>query len=105
MNLIDFMPKTILGKWSVGLVLLFFFLLATGILVISRQGPRVDQTFFDNPVASIPMLSAGASAIAAFFAGIISIFKYKERSVSVFMATVIGLFVMVFMLGEVLVPH
>ena len=99
------MPKTRLGRWSVGLVIAFFLFLATGIFVISRQGPRLDETFFDNPAASIPMLWAVFSAIAAFFAGIISIFKYKERSIAVFVAAVIGLFVMVFLLGEILVPH
>ena len=98
-------PKTSLGKWSVRLIVLFFLLLATGIFIISRQGPRTDETFFDNPAASIPMLGAGASAIAAFFTGILSIWKYKERSILVFVATAIGLLVLWFVLGEVLYPH
>lgn len=99
------MPKTKLGKWSVGLSVVFFLLLATGIFIISRQGPRIDQTFFDNPAASIPILGAGVSAIAAFITGIIAIWKRKERSILVFAATLIGLLVMLFLLGEILVPH
>jgi len=99
------MPRTKLGKWSVGLAVAFFFLLATGIFVILRQGPRADETFFDNPVASIPMLGAGAAGITAFLTGIISIIKHKERSVLVFVVTAIGLLVLWFVLGEILYPH
>lgn len=99
------LPQTTLGKWSIGFAITFFLLLATGIFIISRQGSRLDQTFFDNPLASIPMLSAGASAIAALFCGIISIWKSKERSFFMFVATLIGLLVLWFVLGEILIPH
>ena len=101
----NFMPKTRLGKWSVGLIVLFFLLFASGIFIISRQEPQPNQTFFDNPAASIPMLSAGGAAIAAFFTGVLAIIKNRERSILVFIATTIGLFVTWFMVGEILVPH
>ena len=99
------MPKTYLGKWSVGLIAAFLLLFATGIFVASRQEPRADQTFFDNPALSIPMLSAGTAGILAFFCGIISIIKSKERSILVIAATVIGFIVLDFVLGEFLFPH
>ena len=99
------MPKTRLGKWSVGLVILFFFLLATGIFVVSVFRQTGGETIFDNLAISIPMLGSGVSAIAAFFIGALSIWKYKERSIFVFVACLIGLFVLIFVLGEVLYPH
>ena len=99
------MPKTLLGKWAVGLISAFFLLFTTGILVASRQGPRADQTFLDNPVLSIPMLSAGAAGILAFLCGIISVIKSKEHSILVLAATIIGFLVLNFMLGEILFPH
>ena len=102
---LNFMPKTLLGKWSIYLITLFFLLLATGMFVISAFEQRGGGTFFDNPVISIPMLGAGASAIAVFLTGAISIWKYKERSIFVFVATLIGLFVLIFVLGEILLPH
>ena len=89
------MPKTSLGKWSVKLIILFFLLLATGMFVVSALGQRGGETIFDNLTISIPMLSSGTSAIAAFFIGVLSIWKYKERSIFVFW----------FVLGEILVPH
>ena len=100
-----FMPRTALGKWSVGLVILFFLLLATGMLVVSVWKQRGGETFFDNPVIGIPMLGAGVSAIAAFFTGLLSIWKYRERSIFVFISTLIGLFVFWFVLGEILVSY
>lgn len=99
------MPKTRFGKWSVGLIIAFFLLLATGIFVVSVLGQRGGETIFDNPVISIPMLVAGASAIAAFFTGIVAIIKNKERSIFCFVATLIGLLVLIFVLGEILVPY
>src|SRR3989344_8880541 len=83
------MPKTLFGKWAVRFVVAFILLLATGIFVASNQGPRADQTFLDNPVLSIPMLSAGAAGILAFLCGIISVIKSKEHSILVIAATII----------------
>ena len=99
------MPKTVLGKWSVGFVFLFFLLLATGMFVVSVLGQQGGETFFDNPVISIPMLSAGAAGILAFFTGATDIIKYKERSILVIIATVIGLLITWFVVGEILSPH
>ena len=99
------MPKTLFGKWAVRFVVAFILLLATGIFVASNQGPRADQTFLDNPILSIPMLSAGAAGILAFFCAIISIIRYKERSILVILAVVIGFLVLDFVLGEFLFPH
>lgn len=98
-------PKTKLGKWSVGLVSAFFLLAATGNLIIYLQGPRNDETFFDNPLLSIVMLSAIVSAISGFVTGLIGITKGKERAVLVFAATLVGLFMLFFAVGEVVVPH
>ena len=102
---VTFIPRTSLGKWSVGLIVAFFLLLATGMTVVSVFHQTGGETFFDNLWISIPMLSAGACAIAAFFTGALSIWKSKERSILVFVASLIGLLVLWFVIGEILVPH
>ena len=99
------MPKTKLGKWSVGLVIAFFLLLATGMIVVSVFHQTGGDTIFDNLWISISMLSAGASAIAATFTGIVSVWRQKERAILVFVSSLIGLLVLWFVLGEILVPH
>jgi len=99
------MPKTTLGKWSVGLIAAFFLLLATGITVVSVFKQEGGETFFDNLWISIPMLGAGASTIAAFITGIIAIIKNKERSILVIITTLFGLLVLWFVAGEIVSPH
>ena len=101
----NLLPKTLLGKWSVGLIIAFFLLLGTGMFVVQGLGQTGGETFFDNLWISIPMLSAGASAIAAFLTGIISIVKDKERATTVFAAALIGLLVSLFVFGEFISPH
>ena len=103
--MIKILPQTTLGKWSVGLIIAFFLLLATGMFVVQVLRQEGGETFFDNLWISITMLGAGACAIAALFTGIISIWRYKERSVFVFIATLMGFFVLWFVLGEIIVPH
>ena len=58
-----------------------------------------------NLALAIPMLLAAVSGVSALVTGIIGIVKSRERSVLVFLATVIGLFVLIFSLGEILFPH
>lgn len=101
---IDFMPKTLLGRWSVGLIIAFFLLFAMlRLLVVSGQ--RGGEIFFSNLFLAVPGLFMAASGVGAFLTGIISIIKSKERSVLVFSAAAIGLFVLIFCLGEVLSSH
>ena len=101
---VHFIPKTLLGKWSIGLAV------ASIVLFISIQffvasGLRDSYTFISGLLLTIPVPLAGISGISAFFTGIIGIIKSKERSVLVFLSTMIGFFVLLFLLGEVLFPH
>lgn len=98
------MPKTRLGKWSVGLIIVFFLLLVTFRLLVA-SGQKGGATFFSNPVLAIPGLLMGISGVFAFFTGAVSLIKNKERSIFVFLATAMGLLVLIFCLGEILSPH
>ena len=98
------MSKTKLGKWSVGLIVVFFVLFAL-LQTLVMSGQKGGETFSDNLLLTIPGFSMAISGILAFFTGIFGIIKRKERSVLVFVATAIGLFVLLFVLGEILSPH
>jgi hypothetical protein len=98
------LPKTHPGKWSIGLIgglVLFFALL----WLLAASGQRGGDTFSSNLALAVPGLLAAICGIAAFFTGIIAIIKSKERSALVFLAVIIGLFVLFFCLGEILSPH
>jgi len=99
-----FIPKTRLGKWSLGLcaALIIFFLVTRIIVALGQAG---GETFFSNLSISIPMFLAALSGIAAFFTGIIGIIKSKERAALVFITAIIGFFVLAFVLAEFLSPH
>lgn len=98
------MPKTTLGKWSVGLIILFFVLLGAGRIVATVTGGG-GETFFDNLPLGLTMLSAGLAGVAAFVVGLIAVIKQRERSALVYVAMVIGFIVIAFALGEFLGPE
>ena len=103
------MPKTRLGKWSVGFGTAFAaFLLFSPILMALNQqqvGNEIIMNTLVRPFLIAIGLLAMASGLLAFFTGIISFVKYKERSVLIYVTTFIGLLAVVFLLGEFLVPH
>ena len=101
---VHFKPTTSLGKRSAWLIFTFAVSMASfGILVASGQ--RGGDTFFSNPILTIPILIAATAGISAFITGLISIVRRKERSISVYLAVVFGLMTLVFVLGEIISPH
>ncbi len=101
---ISILPKTLLSKWSVRLVIVFFLLFAVFQILVT-SGQIGGDTFFSNFALAILTLVAGISGVLALSIGIIGVTKSRERSVLVFLAMVIGLLVLIFALGEILFPH
>ncbi|MFC1929728.1 hypothetical protein ACFLW6_02520 [Chloroflexota bacterium] len=54
---------------------------------------------------TIPILLAGAAGVLSFLTGIIGVIRNRERSILVFLAMLVGLFVLLFSIGEVAFPH
>jgi hypothetical protein len=83
---ISILPKSLLGWWSVGLVVasILFFVLFQVIL-----GPGPD---YNMPLAYTLTIVLAGIAVAAFVIGLISIIKRGERSILVFVAMAIGLY-------------
>jgi len=101
---LKFMPKTLLGKWSVGFILAFF-LSFTILQLLIFSGQRGGAEFFTNLILAIPGLLAAIFAIFSFFTGIIGILIKKDHSIFVILATIIGFFILIFCLCEILFPH
>ena len=98
------MPKTTLGKWSAALIVAFIVLLVSFQFLVA-SGQRGGETFFSNLVLALPTLIAGISGVSAFVTGLIGVIRSRERSIIVYLAAVIGLFVLLFSLGEIIFPH
>jgi len=102
---IGFMPQSRSGKWSIGFIIAFVLSIGLFILLIGFGEKGADTLDLSNLLTIItltPLLIAGAAGVAAFFTGILSIWKDKERSVFVFSATLIGFYILFFAVGETL---
>ncbi len=88
--IVNYLPKTALGKWSIGLIV--------GLIVFVLLAVLTDKVFsnLSNTIPNTLMLLAGISGASAFFTGIIGIIKSKDRSVIVVIATIIGLLFLLF---------
>lgn len=104
MRILYLPPTTPLGKWSGRFIIIFFVSLAMFYLFVA-SGQRGGETFFSNSLLTVPILVVGAAGAGAFFTGIFGILIQKERAVFVFATTTIGLFVLLFALGEILFSH
>ena len=97
---IGILPKSSLGRWSVGLAAAFI-LLSILFAVLTGLGGE------PGPFALIFLVNVviGISFIAAFITGLVSIIKSKERSVLVYLAVLVGFWALLFYLGEFLCTH
>ncbi len=95
------LPKTALGKWSVGLAISFLVLFVL-VIVLVTTGQERGETYFSNLLMAIPGLLALVTGIAAFLTGLVGIIFLKERALLVFLAAAIGLLVIAFILGDIL---
>ena len=98
---ISILPKSSLGRWSVGLAASFI-LLSILFAVLTRPGGAEP-----GPFVLIVIVNAviGISFIAALITGLTSMIKSKERSILVFLAVMVGFYALFFFLGEFLCTH
>ena len=87
------LPKTKFGKWSVWFCLTFLISLAAFFVAREIIRPKEFLKFFENFWLTIPLLLCAASGALSLIFGLVSIFRSKERAVLVFISSLIGLFV------------
>jgi energy-converting hydrogenase Eha subunit A len=88
------MPKTRLGKWSVGLNAFFLIVIAAScVLVLLLKILNFDDHWWDVTVAV-----AFPASIVALIAGVLAVRKYEERSILVKVSIFIGILTILFIL-------
>jgi hypothetical protein len=88
------MPKTTLGKWSVGLSAFFLVAVATScVLVLVLKILNFDDHWWDVTVAVL-----FPASIIALIMGIVAVRKYEERSVLVYLSIFVGVCTVLFIL-------
>jgi hypothetical protein len=88
------MPKTILGKWSVGLNAFFLIAIAASLVFVEI----LKVLSFDDHWWDVTVAVAFPASIIALVTGIIAVRKYEERSVLVYLSILIGLCLILFII-------
>ena len=91
---IGFMPKTKLGKWSVGLNA--FFLIAVAISVVLAVILKILN--FDDHWWDVTVAVAFPASIIALITGMLAVRKYEERSVLIYLSIFVGVCTALFIL-------
>ena len=102
---ISFLPSTRLGKIASILIIAFILSIAVFFLLIGVFDQKGGDTFFSNPILTIPFLLAFACAATSFIISLIAIIGKRERSISVFLSMIIGLLITAYGAMELLFPH
>ena len=106
-----FIPATKLGKWSVALIIAMFLLFFLGSSLTNTlyrdipAGSTIPADIFARPVLGLAMLSGMLAGVVALFTGLFAIKNQHERSPLVYISTLIGALLLVFLIAEVLFPH
>ena len=108
---IKLIPTTKLGKWSLGLITAMPTLLFIGtsftdsLYKLVPAGSTILEDIARRPALAITMLAGMVAGISAFIVGLKAILRQKERALLVYVATSIGMLLILFLIGEVLFPH
>jgi hypothetical protein len=105
------MPKTILGKWSLGLIIAMPLLFVIGMSFTDTlyesvpAGGTILRDIVSRPALALTMLAGMASGISAFITGLIAIIKQNDRAILVYAAMLVGAGFTLFLIGELVFPH
>ena len=97
-------PSTPLGRWSIGLAAIFvvLWIINTAVFIFMPRTVLAPWRQIVLPFYGIIMMLSG---FAAGVIGLVSVIRLNERSWLVWLAMLFGLFALVVILGEILVPH
>ncbi len=104
-------PKTTLGKWSVGLVVAMPILFVIGpsftdsLYKSVPAGETILADIVARPALALTMLAGMVAGISAFIVGFLTIVRHKENALLVYVSTMIGALLMLFLTGEIVFPH
>jgi hypothetical protein len=104
-------PKTKLGKWSVGLIVAMPILFIIGasftnsLYKIVPAGGTILADIAARPALALTMLAGMVSGISAFITGLLAIIRQKENALLVYVSTVSGALLILFLAGEIMYPH
>ena len=104
-------PKTKLGKWSVGLIVAMpiLFVIGTSFTIsLYRSTPAGETILADiasRPALALTLLAGMIAGISAFITGLVAISRQREKAILTYISTTIGALLVIFLIGEIIFPH
>jgi hypothetical protein len=95
-------PRSQPGRWAVGLAAVFVVMWTISSFLLSSTTPLPVWWQIMLPFYGVVMLACG---LGGGIAGVVAVIHRRERSLFVWLAILPGLFVIVFILAEILIPH
>ena len=105
------MPKNKLAKWSVLSIIvmpvLFYIgsLLANSLYKSVPSARTILEDIINRPILALSMLLGMFFGVIAFITGLISLIQEKEKSILVYLSTLIGFLLILFLITEIIFPH
>ena len=90
------MPKSLLGKYASGLLILF--LLCLIIIIVGVNSGMTPRGSIQAKIIGISMLVTG---LATFITGLISLIKYKDRSAAIITTIIFGVIALLIIVIEI----
>ncbi len=101
---VRFWPPSPMGRWAVGGLTVFAAGLGALFLAVAL-GQTGGEKFSDNWWLAGPGLVSAVAAAFTFVTSFAALLRSKDRSIAVIASLVTSTMAVVFMLGEVIVPH
>ena len=104
-------PGTSLGRWSVGLIAVMPILFVIGssfsgsLYETVPAGRTILADIAARPFLALSMLAGMAAGITGFITGLLAIVKQKQNAPLVYVSTVIGGLLTLFLISELTFPH
>jgi len=108
---LSLMPGTNLGKWTIGLIVVMpiLFLIGTSLSDTLYESVSAGGTILKDiaarPALALTMLAGMATGVAGLITGLVSIIKHKDHSLLVYLATVVGGLLTLYLIAEIAFPH
>ena len=105
------MPVNKLGKWSVGLIAVMPILFVIGssfsdsLYESVPAGRTILADIAARPFLALTMLAGMVTGTSGFITGLLAIVKQKENALLVYVSTVIGGLLILFLIAELAFPH
>ena len=105
------MPRTTPGTWTVGLIAVMPILFVIGSSMSSSlyesvpSGRTILADVTARPLLALTMIAGMVSGISALIVGLFAIIKQKENALLVYVSTLIGGLLILFLIGELAFPH